>query len=265
MEAVKHRDGAVVRVEADGRRLADGMADRMGARRGLGVRGSASGRGLVGAGEGEAFTLIELLVVISIIGVLAALLVGLAGMASRKSKEARVRAEMNELITAIEGYKAKLGFYPPDNRNAAGFNISPVTNQLFYELTGVVATNAGFITPSHDEYVTSADVKRFFNTEGFVNSARSVRDLKYRHPFKTGRYTEVSEEPDIDLLVVPVPWLAGDPNPPVPGRKGLNPWRYVSSNPTNNPGRFDLWAEFLAGGKKLIICNWSKDTIVVDR
>jgi len=211
------------------------------------------------------YSLIELLVVISIIGVLAALLVGLAGMASRKSRESRVRAELNEYITAIEGYKAKLGFYPPDNHTPAGVNITAVTNQLFYELSGVVVTNTGFVTPSRDEYISSADVLRFFNTEGFVNSARTAGELKFKHKFKQGRATEVSDSPDVDLLVAPVPWPANDPDPPVPGRKGLNPWRYVSSNPTNNPGRFDLWAEFIAGGKKLIICNWSRETLVIDR
>ena len=45
---------------------------------------------------------------------------------------------------------------------------------------------------------------------------------------------------------------------PVPLNKGLNPWRYVSSNPTNNPGSFDLWAEIVVKGQKKIIGNWKQ-------
>ena len=59
------------------------------------------------------FTLVELLVVISIMGVLAGLTVGLSGVASRKSKEGRIRGDLNRLVTLIENYKAKMGFYPP--------------------------------------------------------------------------------------------------------------------------------------------------------
>src|SRR5439155_4656609 len=60
-----------------------------------------------------AFTLVELLVVISIIALLAGLTVGLSGVAIRKSKESRMRGELNRLVTLIENYKAKIGYYPP--------------------------------------------------------------------------------------------------------------------------------------------------------
>jgi hypothetical protein len=33
----------------------------------------------------------------------------------------------------------------------------------------------------------------------------------------------------------------------------------VSTNPTNNPGSFDLWIDVLYGGKTNRISNWSKD------
>ena len=38
---------------------------------------------------------------------------------------------------------------------------------------------------------------------------------------------------------------------------GLNPWRYVSNNPTNNPGAFDLWVDIVIDGKTNRISNWS--------
>src|SRR5436190_1645708 len=62
-----------------------------------------------------AFTLIELLVVISIIALLAGLIVGLARSAGQSNKRSRIQAELNQVITAIDAYKAHWGQYPPDN------------------------------------------------------------------------------------------------------------------------------------------------------
>ena len=42
-----------------------------------------------------------------------------------------------------------------------------------------------------------------------------------------------------------------------------NPWRYNSSNPTNNPGQFDLWVDILVGGKTNRVSNWSPRPQVV--
>jgi hypothetical protein len=42
------------------------------------------------------------------------------------------------------------------------------------------------------------------------------------------------------------------------GGVDLNPWRYNSSSPTNNPGSYDLWVQLSIGGKTNLICNWSK-------
>ena len=42
------------------------------------------------------------------------------------------------------------------------------------------------------------------------------------------------------------------------GLPDVNPWRYNSSSPTNNPGSYDLWIQLAFGGKTNLICNWSK-------
>ena len=55
----------------------------------------------------RAFTLVELLVVISIIGVLAALIIPLAGSVARTKKINTAQAEMQQIETALENYKAK--------------------------------------------------------------------------------------------------------------------------------------------------------------
>src|SRR6185295_9804646 len=84
-----------------------------------------------------AFTLIELLVVISIIALLASLVVGFAKHAATNQKRSRVQAERDQIVTAIEAYKAHFGHYPPDNVTPSTKTVNAVTNQLFYELTGV--------------------------------------------------------------------------------------------------------------------------------
>jgi len=33
-------------------------------------------------------------------------------------------------------------------------------------------------------------------------------------------------------------------------------WRYVSSSPTNNPGKFDLWIEVRTKQQSVTIGNW---------
>ena len=81
-----------------------------------------------------AFTLIELLVVIAIMAVLAALIIPITGAVNRHKLRSRTRAELRSIETAIEDYKTKRGYYPPDNPN------SPLPlNQLYYELSGTGA------------------------------------------------------------------------------------------------------------------------------
>lgn len=221
-----------------------------------------------------AFTLIELLMAISIIAILAGLLVGLAPVAGARMKESRTRAELERLTTAIEAYKDRFGVYPPDH--VVGYHqpsglpiVDPVINPLFYELSGLVVVNqrnGGYFVSLGDP---DAAAKRLFpdqlvpvfGRDGFVNAAASndVRRI-FRYPFKEGQFAELSSDPDIEILVAPVPWPQGDANnpPPIdlPGRRHLNPWRYVSSAPTNNPGRFDLWCEYVVRGQRRIIGNW---------
>ena len=210
-----------------------------------------------------AFTLIELLVVIAIIGVLAGLIVGLSGYAARKMRESRIRTELNALVTAIESYHARFGHYPKDNVvSTVPLVVNPVTNALFYELSGTVLSNTTFRTREGQEAIDAANIVTFFNMEGFVNSSTDPKQVKSFMNFKKKQYEELflGGTPDVELLVVPVPWPLDRIDPPT-GRKGLNPWRYVSTSPTNNPTTFDLWAEYVDGKRVRIICNWSKDIL----
>jgi len=82
------------------------------------------------------FTLVEMLVVIAIIGILTAILVPVIGGAIRTSHEFAIKADMKNIETAIENYKAKTFAYPTDFRNPA--TLRPHVSKL----NGRAITNA---------------------------------------------------------------------------------------------------------------------------
>lgn len=220
-----------------------------------------------------AFTLIELLTVISIIGVLAAIGVGMSGVASRRSKETQVKAQLNNLITAIESYKSDFNQYPPDN-HVGLMNRSAALNPLFYELVGTVSKSQGreYHTPDRTETLSSTEIQAAFNVRGFVNSTEGTEKPKnYLPNMKSSQWREFSVEGanDVELLVTPIEWPSALANQhPLSGRlvdsQGrplrtqlrANPWRYVSTRPTNNPASFDLWAEVHIGKERRVFGNW---------
>jgi prepilin-type N-terminal cleavage/methylation domain-containing protein len=220
-----------------------------------------------------AFTLIELLTVISIIGVLAAIGAGMSGVASRKSKETQVKAQLNNMITAIESYKGDFNQYPPDN-HVGSVNRSAALNPLFYELVGTVSKNQGreYHTPDRTETLTSAEIQAAFNVRGFVNSTEgSEKPRNYLPSLKSSQWREFSVEgaKDVELLITPTEWpsalanqhplqgrLVDSPQRPLRTQLRANPWRYVSTKPTNNPASFDLWAEVHIGKERRVFGNW---------
>jgi prepilin-type N-terminal cleavage/methylation domain-containing protein len=231
------------------------------------------GRRLSGVRRRVAFTLIELLVVISIIALLASLIVGLAKHAGVNQKRSRIQAELNQVITAIEAYKAHFGHYPPDNVLPSNI-VNPVTNQLFYELTGVILDEGKGTFHARDRQmpIDSGNVRDFFNRDGFENAGTNPKEIKSFIDLKANQRRIISRPPapDIEVLAVSVDWPANNPLFPPPFNaypdaqiRQVNPWRYVKTNPTNNPDGFDLSAEYVEGGKIKIICNWTKD--VLDR
>src|SRR5436190_10596583 len=88
-----------------------------------------------------AFTLIELLVVIAIMAVLAALIIPITGAVTRHKLRSRTKTEMRLIENAIEDYKTKKGYYPPDNPGIQfGFN------ELYYELSGTTVNGTVYTT-----------------------------------------------------------------------------------------------------------------------
>jgi prepilin-type N-terminal cleavage/methylation domain-containing protein len=213
------------------------------------------------AARRRAFTLIELLTVIAVIGVLAALLFPAFSAVKRHALINHATAEMAQLETAIDRYKAAYGFYPPDNTNY------PAINQLYYELTGTTLTNGNFETLDGSSQIATNQVSTFFNVVGFINCTKPgagedapkarnfLPDLK---PNQIGVFTNGGGA-SANLIVSFIDWPTAATAPISGAQTHNNPWRYNSSSPTNNPGSYDLWLQIVfKPGQTNLICNWSK-------
>jgi prepilin-type N-terminal cleavage/methylation domain-containing protein len=211
--------------------------------------------------ERRAFTLIELLVVIAVISLLAAMIFPITKAVNRNKIRTRAKGELIRLETVIEAYKSKLGVYPPSGTN------NPAINPLYYELVGTTLSGANYSTLDGSAQITAVTVPTVFGPAvgGFVNSSRggggdegpgAVRFLK---ELRTGQFL-ATVNPNFSALGTGLDGPLMLTN--AAGSK-LNPWRYNSANPTNNPNSFDLWIDVLVDGKTNRICNWSKEPLIV--
>jgi prepilin-type N-terminal cleavage/methylation domain-containing protein len=213
-----------------------------------------------------AFTLVEMLIVVAIIGILAAMTMPIVGAVKKTQIRTRARGEMAKVELAIEAYKAKQGYYPPDN--APNYMI----NQLYYELLGTTNINGTYHTLDDSAQITTASLPIVFgpNVTGFMNCTRggggdegasarpfinSLRPSQFLTITNSGLLCTVlgAGLDGSQLLQSPAPGL----------RTAINPWRYNSSSPRYNPKSFDLWIDVLVGGKTNRICNWSEQPLVV--
>jgi prepilin-type N-terminal cleavage/methylation domain-containing protein len=213
-----------------------------------------------------AFTLIEILVVISIIAVLSALILATAGYAMSKARRSRVETELATLVSAIGSYKAAKGFYPQDNPN--NYSMSP----LFYELTGTTITvyNSSPPVPASYYSATTGDTfnamrapSDFFTVygtgvTGFVNASADPSQVQNffgatGKSARTGHLITNGVAYTILGVVVQGPVQFATTN-----GSTISPWFYNSSNPTNNPGSYDLWMDVYYSGKTNRISNWSQ-------
>ncbi len=241
----------------------------------------------------RAFTLIEMLTVIAVISVLAAMIFPVTKAINRTKIRSRLRTEMEQLTTAIDLYKAKLGHYPPDNhfQNSVFFN--PYLNQLYYELAGTILTNnppnsanAVYATMDGRSQLHQAAMTRpplNLGVSGFANSSTpasaeegstAVDCLKgtLRADQLADAFPGADAGNGFKVIVgsIPLPPRLAPPNPAYPGAY-LGPaggyycaWRYNSSNPTYNPSAYDLWINVVIDGRTNRICNWSRDPVVVN-
>ena len=209
----------------------------------------------------RAFTLIELLIVIAIIAILAALLFPVGAKIKNGATIKKAQAELAQVETAINSYKAKYGHFPPDNYPPSNTS-EPLTNLLYFELLGTVVKGTEYQTLDGSAQIQTNQVQVVFGPPvgGFVNCTRGGGDegspaIKFISGLKPGQYGEIL--PGVRVLTCSVPWPDKLSYQPVAGTP-LNPWRYRSANPTNNPGAFDLWVDIFIAGKTNRISNWSK-------
>lgn len=220
------------------------------------------------------FTLVELLTVIAIMAVVAGLVVGLAGVAGKAKRKARVTAELNQLVAAIDSYYAKYNDYPP--QVGGRFDV----NTLYHELVGtayradtVTPANSTFATPDGRLSLTPAGVSTYFGISGFANAGDGSPANNYLPTIRPNQtaFLKVVGQPNLtaQALIVPaeappgrgIPSSGTNPGDifatTVEGEpKVVNPWRYNASNPKNNPNSYDLWAEIRVGDDTIIIGNW---------
>jgi prepilin-type N-terminal cleavage/methylation domain-containing protein len=216
------------------------------------------------------FTLVELLVVISVILILASLIFPVAKAVNKAKIVNRTKGDLTMLETAIEEYKAKFGHYPPDSGMAT-------TNQLYYELVGTTNDTQANLCRTLDgnSSLKSASISAFFGGKvgGFVNCTRSgggdegVVAQKVMAQIKPSMIADLPGQVNGDTakILVGLPWTAGPPpfDLPVVAGTTLNPWRYNSSNPTNNPNSYDLWIDISIGSQPYRFCNWSPQPLKV--
>jgi len=232
---------------------------------------------------GAAYSLIEMLVVIAVIAILASMIFPVSNAVTRNRMRTKTMAELQEVQTAIEAYKAKTGHYPPDNAN------NHLVNQLYYELVGATyapkpggfdttmfATTDGG-TLATNKFITAMASQNSWGVTstnppgGLVNFVPAVdkEEGTTAYNFIKGfGPVEFQTDPTTGLkfLVASTPWPAqlAAGFPPFSGFvNGYCAWRYSSTSPVNNTGSFDLWVDVLIGGKTNRICNWSRDPFYV--
>jgi prepilin-type N-terminal cleavage/methylation domain-containing protein len=196
------------------------------------------------SGSRAGFTLIELLAVMAIIVILAGLILNIAGGAQYKAAMSRANAEIQQMSTAMESYKADNGTYPRDNGttnytdtlNAQGPNGNPpppdpstynnANAYLFQQLSGYsgLATGSTALTKV---YIT------FLPGQLSTGSATPTTSTYILDPFgfDYGYSTANQLAQDQNNAV------AGSANPPI-NQAGYNP-------------TFDLWSTggYATGGK----------------
>jgi prepilin-type N-terminal cleavage/methylation domain-containing protein len=203
-----------------------------------------------------AFTLIELMVVIAVIAILAGMLFPAARAVTRNRKIAVARAELAQITSAIDNYKAKTGTYPPDNPN------DPAQNPLYYELSGTTNNGVDYVTLDGRSDIPLTVATATFGVAGFVNSGVSAKGTdeapapqNFLQNFRLNQsQTNLN---NVRMMVCSVAWDPRVPAPLAGADPTMNPWRYNSSHPTNNP-TYDLWVDLPIGNKTYRVSNWSR-------
>jgi len=204
--------------------------------------------------------------VIAIIAILAAMIIPITGAVKRMKLRTRTQTQLAAIQTAIIQYKNKHGFYPPDNPGVASG-----VNQLYYELSGTTNNGETYTTLDRASSIDVATIGAAFNGKtGFLNTMRGkggdegiIADNFLKQGLNQDQIATLTTPAGVKILVGSVKYPHGQAgellvDQPTPGAESYNPFRYVSTNPTNNPNGFDLWIDIIVEGKTNRFCNWSE-------
>ena len=247
-----------------GRRVTNGKTDTAGAERSC----HASRVTLAAPSEAKAvtsaFTLLELLVVIAIIVVIAALLLPVGSIVKQRAIIHAAQAQMAQLETAIDRYKAAYGFYPPGNANTG-----PFTNQLYYELSGHDQHCPPSVMPFIKPWTTAPKLiptmpAAAFGVSGFINCTKPgsdevfMRAQDFLPDLRPNQIGTVSYQWRRSGEQSSLPPSAGRTRAIKPlGQPDINPWRYNSARHQQSQlVRFVV--QLVISGQTNLICNWSK-------
>jgi prepilin-type N-terminal cleavage/methylation domain-containing protein len=218
-----------------------------------------------------AFTLIELLTVIAVIGIIASLTLGIVGRLKRTEYISIATAELGQIESALENYKAKYGVYPPSNANANSGAFSPALySPLYYELTGVTNNTQKqyFGSLDNSSSILASDAQKAFGIGGFINCTKFSDEggaaqnfLPGLKPNRTTQCTASTVNGNVQIINLVTTARGPDLNYKPLGLQDANPFRYVYPG-TNNPNSYDLWVQLVISGKTNLICNWSKNPII---
>ena len=183
--------------------------------------------------------MIELLVVIAIIAALAGLLFAVMPGVNAARASSMAKAEREQIKTALEGFKARYGFYPPSGTN---YDRTP----LYLELVGTIRTAGNYQILEGNYSVPISTVTTVLKVGSLVNSADSMVATDDRLP-PTTFLKDLKTSQFVTNSTVRLLGSAADEG---------NIWRYNSANPTNNPGSYDLWIDIVLKGKTTRFSNW---------
>lgn len=169
-----------------------------------------------------------------------------------------IRAQRLLVVNALEAYHQRFGCYPPDTRTGPNPQIvDPVFNPLLYELSGVLYDSGlGLFTGTGFPPLTVREVQTLFRLSRFTNTVPATPGAVPENFLNSLQTTVfgIHEMPDVSTFgYLPPP---EEMDPEVCAEFDISPWRYVSSNPTNNPGKYDLWMELGLGNRRQVIGNW---------